>query len=107
MSRRAHKWPTMPDGNIVTTWAQLKLNGAWDVFGQILSKTGQKIGGEFKVTTYSANGAGNHRVEVLGEDKFIVVYHTTGSLMTKLRSEKTLLDKFLMARAPKSAMSLS
>ena len=96
----------MPDGNIVTTWASYVSNGAWDVFGQILSKTGQKIGGEFKVTTYSANGAGNHRVEVLGEDKFIVVYHTTeATTMMALPLGKTLLGKFLMARAPKLVMS--
>jgi hypothetical protein len=67
----------LPNGNVVVTWSsygQDNPDGLLGVYGQILSPTGQKIGGEFQVNQFTPFNQRSPAVAVFPGGNFIVTW---------------------------------
>lgn len=67
----------LADGNIAVVWAGYDQNGSGamqDVFCQILSPTGTKVGGEFNVNTFRAYNQRTPAVSALSTGGFVVAW---------------------------------
>ena len=75
-----------PDGHFVVTWRNDPsdinpggtVGGDTRIFAQILDPSGKRVGDEFQVNTYEGIQERNAVVETLGNDKFVVIWHSTG-----------------------------
>ena len=74
------------DGYFVVTWRNDPsdtnpgglVGGDTRIFAQILDPAGERVGNEFQVNTYEGVQERNAFVETLSEDKFVVIWHSTG-----------------------------
>ncbi len=65
------------DSNVVVVWSsfdEAASNSMQDVYGQILSPTGQKIGGEFLINQFTAYNQRNPTVAALANGGFVVAW---------------------------------
>jgi hypothetical protein len=66
-------------GGFVVTWASYDQDGSdWGVYGQVFGSTGNKVGNEFKVNTYTRNDQWFHSVAGLSEGGFVVTWGSDG-----------------------------
>jgi hypothetical protein len=68
---------TLTNGNVVVVWAsfnQVSSNSMLDVYGQILSPTGQKIGGEFLINQFVSYNQRTPTVAALANGGFVVCW---------------------------------
>lgn len=67
----------LANGNIVVVWSsfnQANTNSLQDIYAQILSPTGQKVGGEFRINLYVPFNQRNPSVAALSSGGFVVVW---------------------------------
>ena len=72
---------TLTNGNVIVAWASFNEAAAGslqDVYGQVLSPVGQKIGGEFLVNQFTANNQRNPAVVALSDGGFVVAWVSEG-----------------------------
>jgi hypothetical protein len=65
------------NSNVVVVWSsfdEVSTNSMFDVYGQILSPTGQKIGGEFLINQFTAYNQRNPAVAALANGGFVVAW---------------------------------
>ncbi|NGX59843.1 MAG: hypothetical protein KR126chlam3_01000, partial [Chlamydiae bacterium] len=68
---------SFPNGNFVVTWTSLDQDGSNDgIFGQIFDGNGSKIGNEFQVNNYTANGQRSSVVAILRNGNFVVTWRS-------------------------------
>ncbi len=68
---------TLANGNVVVVWAsinQAATNSMQDIYGQLLSPTGQKIGGEFLVNQFTTYNQRTAAVAPLAGGGFVVTW---------------------------------
>ncbi|MGH7951405.1 MAG: hypothetical protein ACREFE_05745 [Limisphaerales bacterium] len=68
---------TLNDGNVVIVWAsfdQVSSNSLQDVYGQILSPDGQKVGGEFLINQFISYNQRTPTVAALANGGFVVAW---------------------------------
>lgn len=68
---------TLANGNLVVVWSsfnQQSSNSLQDVYGQLVSSAGQKIGGEFLVNQFTAFNQRTPSVAALSSGGFVVVW---------------------------------
>ncbi len=68
---------TLGGSNAVVAWAsfnQASSNSLQDVYAQVLSATGQKIGGEFQVNQFTSFNQRNPAVAALSDGRFVVTW---------------------------------
>ncbi|HEX4644765.1 MAG TPA: hypothetical protein VH598_04080, partial [Verrucomicrobiae bacterium] len=68
---------TLTNGNVIVVWSSLNqqsANSLQDVYAQILSPTGQKIGGEFPVNQFTSYNQRTPAVAVLSGGNFVVAW---------------------------------
>ncbi|WP_040476951.1 cadherin-like domain-containing protein [Paramagnetospirillum caucaseum] len=69
------KLVAMADGGFVAVWTSYGQDGAtYGLYGQRVSASGQTLGGEFRVNTYSTNSQWEHQVTALTDGSFVVVW---------------------------------
>jgi len=63
------------DGNLVVVWSSWNQDGMYQgVFGQRLSPTGQKLGGEFQVNEFTAYNQRDPALTTLADGSFVVAW---------------------------------
>ena len=68
---------TLANGNLVALWSsfnQASAGSLQDVYGQLLSPNGQKIGGEFAVNTFQVNNQRTPAIAALPAGGFVVTW---------------------------------
>ena len=68
---------TLNNGNVVITWSsfdQQASNSMHDVYGQLLSPTGEKIGSEFPVNQFTSYNQRTPTIAAAGDGGFVVVW---------------------------------
>ncbi|NQV83083.1 MAG: FecR domain-containing protein [Rhodospirillales bacterium] len=66
-------------GGFVAAWADGVQDGSSDgVYAQLFNSSGAKVGSEFRVNTYTANGQGGPQVSALDNGDFVIVWHSDG-----------------------------
>ncbi|HXU78987.1 MAG TPA: hypothetical protein VN794_20585, partial [Methylomirabilota bacterium] len=73
--QRAPAVATLADGNVIIIWAsfnKVSSTSMQDVFGQLFSPTGQKIGSEFRVNQFSSFNQRTPAVAALSSGGFVV-----------------------------------
>jgi hypothetical protein len=68
---------TLANGNVAVAWASFNQAGATslqDVYAQVLSPTGQKIGGEFQVNQFVSFNQRNPAIAALSDGRFVLVW---------------------------------
>ena len=66
---------TLDNGNVVALWSDDGIHtGGTGIFGQVLTPTGQKVGGEFTVNTYTSGRQLEPRLTVLDGGNFLVTW---------------------------------
>ncbi len=63
----------------VVVWQSKDQDGDdWGVFGQRFNPDGTKVGGEFRVNTYTTGHQGGPKVAMASDGSFVVVWHSQG-----------------------------
>jgi hypothetical protein len=68
---------TLANGNVVVAWAsfnQVSSTSLQDVYAQVLSPTGQRIGDEFLVNQFSSFNQRNPTIAALSDGRFVLVW---------------------------------
>jgi hypothetical protein len=62
------------DGEFVIVWSSLRQTRLWDVFGQRYDASGSRVGGEFRINSYSTSNQAIARVSSDAAGRFVVVW---------------------------------
>ena len=68
---------TLANSNVVVAWAsfnQAASTSLQDVYAQVLSPTGQKLGGEFQVNQFISYNQRNPAIAALSDGRFVVAW---------------------------------
>jgi hypothetical protein len=69
----------LSDGGFVVTWESYEQDGSsWGIYGQRFDSSGTKVGGEFRVNTYTADYQGVPSVDALPRGGFVVTWGSFG-----------------------------
>ena len=70
----------LSDGNALVTWESYHLHsssgGGHEIFGQLISSSGSKIGSEFQINTVTAGGQNESQISELSNGNVIVAYES-------------------------------
>jgi hypothetical protein len=65
----------LSEGQFVVIWRSYNQDGSgWGVYGQVFDSTGNKVGSEFRVSTYTTNDQDNPSVAALSGGGFVVIW---------------------------------
>lgn len=96
---------TLANGSVLVTWASLNQANAasmQDVYAQLFSPTGQKLGGEFQVNQFTSYNQRSPAVAALADGRFILVW-----VSEQERFGETLLASPYGPASSKAALSAS
>ncbi len=66
------------DGSFVVVWQSFQDGSGSGIFGQRFDTTGNKVGGEFQVNTYTTNEQGRPSISSTPDGHFVVVWESNG-----------------------------
>jgi len=67
------------NGNVAVVWHSDGQDGSgYGIYGQILDSSGNKIGDEFQINTYTTNDQRNPRISIFNNGNFVVTWHSDG-----------------------------
>jgi hypothetical protein len=67
-----------PDGSLVVTWRETESFVHGEIFGQRFDPAGERIGGEFRINTYSKNRQSDPAVDTSADGDFVVAWTSFG-----------------------------
>ena len=77
MNQIASSVAALPGGGFIVTWNSNGQDGSsYGVYGQVFGSSGNKIGGEFQINTYTIDLQGNSSVAGLSGDRFVVTWES-------------------------------
>jgi hypothetical protein len=94
---------TLANGNVVVVWAgfnQAGTNSLLDVYGQILSPTGQKVGTSFLINQFTAYNQRTPAIAALNNGGFVVVWVSEQERVVGSPGTPSLTPAQLAALAP-------
>ena len=70
---------SLSNDSYIVTWRSNNQDGSgWGVYGQILDSSGNKIGSEFRINTYTKSDQSSQSIASLINTKFVVVWGSNG-----------------------------